>query len=702
MSMKKTLKKYRSEAKRRLTVKGSEKGRLVSLYYKTMKTKPINEKMVLFEAYQASRMSCNPLAIFEYMKKDPEFADFTFVWVLSEKDNFYANEYKKDKKFIVVPPHSKKFVKYLAVAKYIVNNKTFPYYFVKREGQVHISTWHGIPLKTLGKQQLGSMGQYRNVARNYVHTDYLVMPDKFTADIMLECTDLQSRYQGQIIDAGYPRVDFTLNTDYNEMRQFLKDLLQIDISKKIVLYAPTWRGEVGKAKDTTDIILDNLLALSEGLPEEYELLLKIHDRTYVYVKDNPRLSEMKNVPDFIDTNKLLAAIDVLITDYSSIYFEFMCLRRPILFFVYDREEYESTRGLYFSLDTEVPGPLCYTAEEVNERLASIEQVQKEYHDVYEKIFQELCYNDDGHATERVMNIIFHNKDTQYAYRLPELKKIRTLLYLGNLAKNPISESVIEQINMLDPEKYDINVIYNGKPNRKNERYLKQLAEFVRVVYRVPMPISKQRNYYIKKTYDTREGFGARFVTDEAVNAYRYHYFGNEEFDLCIDFAGTPSIWNLIFARTNFKKKVVFMNKRYSSKLIKKAYAKRYFDELICVKKSTYDAYSEGFDELEGKGVLRYLPVPTKMGMCLDKVNDSALKALSYTNFMFSEVAKGEHKVRYHIDQDENYEENVKKVEKAMETLDDLRKMDDEFADVYEKCKKEFHTIFQLPSEEGGR
>lgn len=701
MNIKNTLKKCKAEFKRRATIKGNERARLLRCYYKTMQTKPIQDKMVMFEAYQASRMSCNPLAIFEWMKKQIEFEDFIYVWVLSDADNYYAKQYEGNPHFIVVAPHSIEFVKYLAVAKYLVNNKTFPYYFVKREGQVHISTWHGIPLKTLGKQQLGSMGQYNNVARNYIHTDYLVMPDRFTANIMLECTDMQSLFQGYVIDAGYPRVDFTLNTDYNEMRQFLAKLLNIDISKKLVLYAPTWRGEVGNAKDTTDVILDNLLALSEGLPKEYELLLKIHDRTYVYVKDNPRLQQMKNIPDFIDTNKLLAAMDVLITDYSSIYFEFMCLKRPILFFVYDREEYESTRGLYFSLDTQVPGPLCYTAAEVNECLSHIDEVSAEYKTVYDQIFQDFCYNDDGHATDRVMNIIFHQKDMEYAYKIESKKKIKTLMYLGNLSKNSISESVIAQINQLDSNQYDLYLLCAQKPSQKNERYLKLLADHVRVIYRVPMPVSKERDYYIANCYEKENGYGRKFVDVKAAQRYRYHYLSNQEFDLCIDFTGTPSIWNLIFAKTAFRKKVVFMNQKYSKQLIRIQYAKKYFDEVICTRRKDYESYASTFATMEGEGDLKFLPVPASMENYLKNLKKDLTNSLSYADQVLSAAAVGKKNASYVEDCKTSQDKSMEKADQLIQIFRETGKVDEAFLTDYRKAEKEFHSIFVMSSDKIG-
>lgn len=689
--IKKLLGKQYINIKYRLEPLKNSKIGYVRKYNQYIAQRKINEHMVLFQAYQATRMSCNPMAIFLEMRNDPYFKGFTYVWALDEQDNYYANQYKNDKSVIFCKVESEEYVRYLSTAKYLVNNKTFPYYFRKREGQVHLSTWHGIPLKTLGKKQYGSMGQYSNVSRNYIHTDYLVMPDRFTANVLLECCDLTTAFNGYVVDAGYPRTDFTVNTDYNEMREFLKEQLDIDITKKIVLYAPTWRGEVGSSQDTTSIILKNLTDLSDGLPEGYILLLKIHDRTYTYVKNNKKLKKMKNVPDWMETNQLLAAVDILITDYSSLYFDFLCLRRPTLFFVYDREEYESTRGLYFDMETEVPGPLCYTADQVNVAIRNIDEVYAKYEPVTERLIREYCYNDDGSCTKRVLNIVFKGKDREYIYKVNTKDTKRIAVYAGTLSTNPYAMSIISQLNHIKSENIELYLVYNRSPIAEDEYYLKKLNPNIKVFYRVPVPDSKYTSYFQRQPY-MEKGLAKKFVSYEAAKRYKDHYFGDIKFDLVIDFWGEPSFWQLVFAKNDFGKKITALPKVPTNEIMK--YMKQHFDQLLCFDVENYKKYKKMLDKIEGKAELIPMPIPIDMSDFSKNLQEDLTYVMSYVKTAAVSMEQGKEEFYYneHIN---SYEEEMRiQAGKAGEVISEsMEKVMTLNRNEYEKCKQQFETLF---------
>jgi len=582
---------------------------LVKKYENYKKVKPIDNHLILFESYQATRMSGNPLAIFEEMITNPEYKDFRFVWVLNDDDNPYKKIYEKDKRVSFCRAHSLKFVKYLSTAKYLVNNKTFPYYFAKRDGQIYINTWHGIPLKTLGKQQKGAMGQYKNVCRNYLHADYLVMPDRFTADILIDSCDIRTLYQGTIVDAGYPRVDNTLNTDYQEMRKFLADCVDIDLSKKLVLYAPTWRGEVGNTLDTSEQIIKHLVDITKGLSDEYALVLKIHDRTYENIQNNDKLCKIKNVPDWIDTNKLLAAIDVLITDYSSIYFDYLCLKRPIIFFVYDREEYERTRGLYFSLDTFVPGPLCYTPDEVNQALRNNIKLQSEYEQIANQIQLKHCYNDDGNSTKRVLDIIMNRKKERYIYKLTPDARPRVLINTPAFADSQNAFTFVNMINSIENEGYNVILLYCTVVTSRDEYYLKKLNPEINVIYRVPVPHRKVIDAMLSKPYSKKKK-NSVYISEDAARKYRLHYFPHIEFDIAIDLGGKFNLWQFIMARTEFKKKVVFLDANKNSYDVDQLiYLKQNFDCIACPSVEMYERYQNLLERTSGKAELKLLALP---------------------------------------------------------------------------------------------
>ncbi len=134
---------------------------------------------------------------------------------------------------------------------------------------------------------------------------------------------LKGLYTGEIIEEGYPRIDLTLNTVPENFKKFLKELdLQIETEKKTILYAPTWKGtSVSKVKNDVFQIVADMNYLEDKIGAEYNILIKVHPFLYSTAVKSEELKG-KLVPDFVDTNQLLSTIDILITDYSSIFLIF--------------------------------------------------------------------------------------------------------------------------------------------------------------------------------------------------------------------------------------------------------------------------------------------------------------------------------------------------------------------------------------------
>src|SRR5699024_11289886 len=155
----------------------------------------------------------------------------------------------------VVTYQSQDYAKYLATAKYLINNTSFPFYFHKRREQIYANVWHGTPLKTMGMdiKQRG-FADHKNIQRNFLFTDYLVSPNRYTYEKLLKSHDIETLFNGQVLDTGYPRVDLMYKADKDKLRQ----QLGVFTAKKIVLYAPTWRGELGKEKNESQKILEDV------------------------------------------------------------------------------------------------------------------------------------------------------------------------------------------------------------------------------------------------------------------------------------------------------------------------------------------------------------------------------------------------------------------------------------------------------------
>ncbi len=561
--------------------------------YEAYRRSPVEPRTVLFESYLGARVSCSPYAIFKAMLADQRFSGFTYVWALDEQDP--ANRvYAALKSLPGVEFHARNspgYLRHLATAKYLVSNKTFYQYFSKRPEQVYLGTWHGTTLKTLGKDQYGSMGQYHNVARNILQTDFLVMPNRFTAEILLDSCDVRSLFPGVVVDAGQPRSDLTLAADPAAIKRALVELLGIDPRKEVVLYAPTWRGEVGGSRDISDRLARNIEELSAGLPDRFQLLLKVHDKTYAFTRDNPALAHIANVPDWFETNELLAGVDVLITDYSSIFFDFLCLKRPIIHYVFDRAEYERTRGLYFDMETEMAGPLCESADEVIGALQRIDEVAEEYRDRHRRLLERFAYNEDGHASERVLDIMLGDGDAAYTYRTQDTSKRRVAVRLGTLG--PARVAAIEALSALDLDALDIVVLVDGPPGKRDEYYLKKLDARIKVLYRVTA--SKRWDALADATDAIMSGDADETVLTtarEAARAWREESLGDVAFDAAADLSGEISPWALMFALTAFKQRIFVMPPAPDVDDAALAWLSGNYDSLACATPVDLATYSE--------------------------------------------------------------------------------------------------------------
>ncbi len=351
--------------------------------------------------------ACSPKAIYEAMKKAPEYANYRFVWV-------FRNAVKQrlllgDERTIVVKYGSKKQLRMYAQAKYWVSNWRLSEAIIKKPEQVFIQTWHGTPLKKIGMDlkiegnattsQKAGHRKYLNDAKKY---DYLVSPSAFCTEVFKSAFGLTILGKEDIIvEEGYPRNDFLYQYKPEDIRE-IREQLGIEEGKKVILYAPTWRDNqhqlgVGYTSNSFDYIKKFL----DGLSDEYVVLLRLH----YLVANSLNLSgyehKVKNCSKFDDINKLYVISDVLITDYSSVFFDYANLKRPILFYMYDLEEYESSiRDFYIDLE-ELPGPIIKTEEELSEKLRDVALVMEQYQEKYRAFNEKYTYLDDANAGLRV-------------------------------------------------------------------------------------------------------------------------------------------------------------------------------------------------------------------------------------------------------------------------------------------------------------
>lgn len=375
----------------------------MKLYYKLCKLLPIDKKVILFESGLGKQYGDSPRYIYEEIVN--RNLNYKKIWVINNNINinFPDANTKKIKRL------SLQYYYYLARAGYRVNNQNFPTYIDKRKGITYIQTWHGTPLKKMlfdienvqGRGE-GYLERVHNATKTW---DYLISP----SDYATKAFKSAFRYNGEILEIGYPRNDIFYKEDIDIIARKVKRELNIPEDKKVILYAPTFRDNEnnGKNKFVFNLKMD-LHELKEQLGEEYILLLRMH----VVISNNLKIPEelrdfAYNVSKYPDIQELCLISDILMTDYSSIMFDFANTKKPMLFFTYDLEEYKNDiRGFYMDFEQEAPGPFLFTTYDIIDAVKNIENVKEKYQEKYSNFTGKFCSLEDGNAAKRVVDRFF--------------------------------------------------------------------------------------------------------------------------------------------------------------------------------------------------------------------------------------------------------------------------------------------------------
>lgn len=370
-----------------LAVKISQNRKRKQYLNKYYNKNTIIDKMIIFESYMGRQYSCSPKALYEEMLNNEEYKDYIKIWAF-KKPGEYEDLLNNENTFIV-KYKSEEYYKAYSQAKYWVSNSRIPNEIKKDDKQVYIQCWHGTPLKKLGfdiENYVGTKTSTKDLYRNYridaERYNYIISPSKFFTEKITSAFNLKSIGKENVfVEKGYPRNDY-LYTFTNEDNKKIKSKLNIPTDKKVILYAPTWRENQHKpgVGYTYDLGLDFDL-LKKQLEKDYVILFRAH-----YFISN--LFDFKKYEGFIidaskydDINHLYTVSDMLITDYSSVFFDYANLKRPILFYMYDFEEYKNKmRDFYLSID-ELPGHIIkdedYLIDEIK-RMSNYFTYDKKY------------------------------------------------------------------------------------------------------------------------------------------------------------------------------------------------------------------------------------------------------------------------------------------------------------------------------------
>lgn len=359
--------------------------------YPLLRLLPLRKKTVVFEGWWGQKYHCNPKALYEYL--DREHPDYTCIWsMVDERTRINGNGHKVRRKSLA-------YHYYMATAKYFVNNVNFMDSFKKRNKQIEVQTMHGTPLKTLGLDVPGELPteeDRRRFLRKCNRWDYLVVQSKKAEDITSSCYAFKKHF----LQTGYPRNDILFEKNNAIEIAKIKKSLHIPIHKKVIMYAPTWR-----VRNQFNINID-IEKLKKNIGEEYVVLLRIHPFSVKGLDESLLGDFIYNASNYPNVEELYLIADIVITDYSSVMFDYAILNRPMLFYTYDLEDYRDTlRGFNFDFVSEAPGPLLKNSDDLIHAIVNIDEVAKEYDSSLQQFRKKFCEYEHGNASKQIFDIV---------------------------------------------------------------------------------------------------------------------------------------------------------------------------------------------------------------------------------------------------------------------------------------------------------
>jgi len=434
--------------------RGIMTARRAERYRRLCAATPVEPNVAIFEAYSGRGYACSPRAISEAMRTDERLAEFEIVWALRrpvvsalrdrggydvrgiEQDYrgpevdldtmFGADALEQLKHVRIVSRGSRDYYRDYARASLWVANCRIPAHLLPREEQTFIQTWHGTPLKRLGfdiqsgisANAIYSLKEWQDhYGLEGRRLTYLLAGSPFAAKTLASAFNLtQTGRTDAVLQLGYPRNDY-LSTFTADQAAATRARLGIPDGNRVIMYAPTWRDDQHSSgtgytyKNEVDFDL-----LREQLGDGYTVLFRAH-----YLIANS--FDFERFGDFVidasgvnDINDLYVISDVLVTDYSSVFFDYANLQRPIIFYMYDLDRYANEiRGFYLGLD-ELPGPIVQTQDEFTAAVRSSSELSPDEVTRLRRFAEKYAPLDDGHAGERVVErvvvpMVYHGLDS---------------------------------------------------------------------------------------------------------------------------------------------------------------------------------------------------------------------------------------------------------------------------------------------------
>ena len=524
--------------------------RVGAVYAAEIEKTEVNRNAIIIDSQRGENLSGNMFYLLKELISNETYNRFviglTYMkpsHLKSFKMLLEAHELLSDQ-IVFLKYNSERYAKYLASAGFIFTDTSMPVYFNKRAEQVYANTWHGTPLKALGRDMQNGFEDISNLTKNFTAADFLFFQNGF----MKEKMERAYMYEGgdsKTYLYGYPRNEAFFDS---ASRLDVRKMLEVN-DKQVIGYLPTWRGKArsNASRPEVTVILEEIDA---HLSDSQVMLAKLHHYDASSI-DFSRFHHIRPFPVELETYETLNACDTLVTDYSSVMFDYATTRRKIILFAYDRDSYYSDRGFYLKLeDLHIP-----IAETVDELIFELGEPVKETD--ANNLFERFCAHESKDCSKRILETVFSSSKPNRSHAR---YRVNLMVYAGNLiyptsrdAVRPMLQS-LASTNTKIAFSYDMNLL-------ANEFLLKDFDQ--RIEWRgVAFPFSaatvKERELVALASSDPSRLSRHRSELNSMIEREKARAFPSTEIDTSLVF-GNESILNLLMACMGSKSSVLVID-----------------------------------------------------------------------------------------------------------------------------------------------
>lgn len=558
----------------------------------------VKESWILIDSKNGKDLGSNLLRITEELTHNPDYKNYRIYLSCNKDKKTEIQEMLKQYQIHgvrIIREAGMRYAHIAAMAKYLFTDTSFPLWYTKKDGQIITNTWHGTPLKMMGRDVGNRAYDMGNVQKNHLIADYLLYPSDYMKDIMISAYFLDNLYQGKILCSGYPRnAVFFDKKRSKELREHLG--LQ---NKRLYSYMPTWRGvlkQIDSGKNT-DQVEYFFVQLDQMLTDDEIFFVRLHP----FINNTIDYSAYKHIKPFpkgYEPYDILNICDCMVTDYSSVMFDYANSGNKIILFVYDREVYMDERGVYVSMDT-FPFPQVRRAEELLHEL----RTPKEYDDA--EFRARYCTYDEADTAQKLCRHIIKNEKVYEEYHTSGNGRENVLIYSGSLAKNGLTTALLNLLANMDVEKRNYYITFRSASLAKTPERVELIPRhlgFYPISAAHPKTLGETIAAFLYYSKNRTNGWIEKKVDGYYKRYYKSH-FGCCSFQYVIQYAGYERDMIHMFCEAQAKRFIFVhndmvseMKMRHNQHELTLRSAYRKYDKVVPV---TQDIYKPTF-ELSGR------------------------------------------------------------------------------------------------------